>query len=121
MEGKHLKKTIEKYSKAIRANLGDTSAYLERGKAYCKLGQCDKSSRNFNEAIWFDPEDGYAYFTRGLAYWYDLGRIERGIEDLDEVIKLDPFDGKAYVVRGIACCDLGQFERGIEDFESDMR
>ena len=72
------------------------------------------------EAATFVPEPADAFYSSGLAYYYD-GQYQRAIEDWDEAIRLDPQYADAYYMRGEAYYDLGQYERAIQDYDEAIR
>ena len=88
----------------------------ERGVDNEEQGQTDSAIDEFDEANALNPQDAYAYLSRGLAY-YDKGDYVRAIADFDEAIALDPQDALAYANRGYAYHNVGDDDKAIADYE----
>jgi Tetratricopeptide repeat len=56
---------------------------------------------DFDKAIELDPNDAYAYYSRGLAY-EEKGDLDRAIADFAKLIELNPKYAPAYNDRGLA-------------------
>jgi tetratricopeptide (TPR) repeat protein len=67
-------------TKAIRLNLQDAWAYLERGSAYNQLGQNE-------QAIRLDPQFAFAYYNRGVVYG-ELGKTIEAERDIAKAKEL---------------------------------
>lgn len=69
-----------------------------------------------NEAVSLNPNDGDAYYGRGIVY-SELGQYELAIQDFDKAIEFNPdFEGY-YNYRGVCYNGLGQYERAIQDYD----
>ena len=80
----------------------------------------ERTLESFTEAIRLNPEDAFAYYSRGAAY-YDLGRHDLAMQDYDAVIRLDPQNGRAYTGRGATYHSFRQYERAIQDYDEAIR
>jgi tetratricopeptide (TPR) repeat protein len=104
-----LKKAIEYLNNAIKLQ-SDAAIYYNRGMAYYYLGQYQRATEDYSEAIRLKPDYVDAYNNRGIAY-YDLGQYKRAIEDYSVAIRLKPDNTNAYNNRGNAYCGLGQYQK----------
>jgi tetratricopeptide (TPR) repeat protein/DNA-directed RNA polymerase subunit M/transcription elongation factor TFIIS len=98
----------------------DAKDFNSTGVTYGKLGQYERATQEFTEAIRLDPQHTKAYYNRGIAYG-QLGQHEQATQDFAEAIRLDPQHTKAYYNRGIAYGQLGQHEQATQDFAEAIR
>ena len=70
--------------------------------------------------IRLDPDDTYAYLSRGLAH-FAKGDEVSAMADLDAVIRLDPDHADAYMLRGILCGNRKQWDQMIADMSEAIR
>lgn len=93
----------------------DPSHYYNRGTAYARLGERQKSIADFNHALRLQPDLVVAFYNRGFVYFSE-GEYQRAVADFSEALRLDPRFAAAYNNRGTAYGAVGQFERAIADF-----
>ena len=70
--------------------------------------------------IRLNPDDDYAYRSRGLAH-YSKGEDDLALSDLDAVLRLDPDHTAAYWFRGRIFGDRRQWSRLIADMNEHIR
>ena len=87
------------------------------GNAYGNRQEHRAAVGNYTRAIVLDPAYTYAYFSRGVLRWRELGEYEAAIEDLSRVIELDPAWAEAFFNRAIAYKMNGQYENAVADFQ----
>ena len=75
--------------------------------------------KTFEDQVLADPENGFAYFGRGVAQ-LDLENMEEAFADLSEAILLadeDPMAQYYYLMRGYIYVTQDEFENAINDWE----
>ena len=108
-------KGIKYYTKAIKANPKDATAYYQRGHAYGAIGNDKKALADFISAIKIDPEYAEAYRGRGRAY-LKKEDYDRALADFTRSIKIDPNHVEAYYNRGHVYEVCSAYDRAIADF-----
>lgn len=84
---------ITSYSRCIRdghlaaVNLGD--AYHRRGRAYEDKGDYERAIGDQEQALHYNPKDGYAYDFRGRGYM-SKHQYAPAISDFEKAIELEP-------------------------------
>ena len=63
------------------------------------LGQYQTAIADFDKAIQLDPDDAFAYISRGVSY-AQLGQHATSVADFTTVILRAPYHAKAYNNRG---------------------
>jgi len=76
---------------------------------------------SYTRAIALDPAYTYAYFSRGVLRWRELGEYEPAIEDLSMVLDLDPTWADALFNRALAYKMQMQYKEAIDDFQRYLR
>ncbi|MDR1736419.1 MAG: tetratricopeptide repeat protein [Oscillospiraceae bacterium] len=77
--------------------------------------EADSDKAALDERIKENPNDAYAYFSRGYFYSSE-GEHNLAIEDYSKAIELKPDYAYAYNNRGAAYNSLGKYDLAIEDF-----
>jgi len=80
----------------------------------------DKAINDFNEAIVFEPDNAWAFSSRGFA-WYMKKEYDKAIKDYDEAIRLNPANGWATNGRGNAWFALKEYDRAMRDYDDAIR
>ncbi len=60
--------TFDKTLEMAKGTLDAAPVYMERGRFFVRIGECDKAIADLNSAIALVPTLGRAYFYRGKAY-----------------------------------------------------
>ena len=87
------------------------------GNAYGNQQEHRAAVGNYTRAIALDPAYTYAYYSRGVLRWRELGEYEAAIEDLSRVIELDPSWAEAFFNRALAYKMNGRYEDAIADLQ----
>ena len=114
--GARHREAILDFDRAIRLDINLLPAYLERGRAFQKLGDYRQAIDNYNLILKKDPQNKTAYCERGSAYM-QLEFFPLAILDCAKAIELDPRYARAYLDRGISYQRIGNAHKGIEDFK----
>jgi tetratricopeptide (TPR) repeat protein len=96
---------------------GYVRGYIERGRAYQKLGQFDQSLSDYQQALILKPGYWYAIYNRGRLY-DDMGRSDEALRDYTQAIALKPDSGNMYYRRGSLYARLGMKPAAISDLET---
>ena len=99
---KEYHKAISYFTKAIKAEPNDTTAYANRGGVYDSIGEYQKSLNDFEEALKIDLDYYDVYRLRNYTYqslWRKetdsekrINYIRLQIADLEHAIDLNPED-----------------------------
>ena len=95
------KETIKSYTKAIKTNHMNASAYVNRGIARMKKEDYVGAIADFTKALEINPRDTNTYYFRGSAN-YTRGEYTEAVKDFTKVIDIDPMMAAAYFNRGSA-------------------
>jgi|GEM_PF-2618662 len=104
------------FNEVVQSDPNNDAAFLNRGRAYARLGQTERAIQDFDEAIRLNSKDSSAYDDRGHAY-LKLRQIRRAILDYDQAIILSPTLYFYYEHRGKAYQALGEAEQAQRDFD----
>lgn len=75
--------------------------------------------RNFNTAIYSQPDHFEAYFLRGVAK-FSLGDFQGAIEDFTTTLRIHPLYTRAYHYRGIANDRISNYHNALADFNKAL-
>jgi tetratricopeptide (TPR) repeat protein len=137
-------RAIEEYSLAIVANPEDAAAYYRRGLDYGRKGHFDRETEDyskamalapdiersargaetwndaeieaFTKAITADPDNAWAYYSRGIALRLK-GRPEEAAEDFRKTLALDPGHIWAIYHLGAALRTLGRLDEAVAAYD----
>lgn len=87
------------------------------GNAYGNRQEHCAAVGNYTRAIALDPAYTYAYFSRGVLRWRELGEYEDAIKDLSRVIELDPAWTEALFNRALSYRMNMQYQEAIADLK----
>jgi tetratricopeptide (TPR) repeat protein len=108
------------FGNAVRINTEFIGAYVARGDLRVLRGVLAPAIRDYDEAIWREPDNPDYYERRGMAY-VGLGRKSEAVADFEHAIRLDPGRAAAYRARGLAYVELGQPDLAISSFDEAVR
>ena len=106
---------IDAYTKAIRINPKNESAYISQGVALCDLHEHELAILDYTKAIELNPENDTAYFNRGFSL-SELQKHELAILDYTKAIELNPKNEEVYVNRGVCLRKIGKIKLAILDY-----
>ncbi|BAZ10518.1 TPR repeat-containing protein [Calothrix sp. NIES-4071] len=91
-----------------------SSGLTSFGALLYNFGNYKSAIDNYTLAIQCNPQDGIAYFNRGIAKVM-IDEYEAAIEDFNQALQINPQNSQAYTERGIARSMIGNNEAAIED------
>jgi tetratricopeptide (TPR) repeat protein len=97
-----------------------TRALSNRGAAYIRKRQYDRSIQDLDQAIGRDPNYAPAFQSRGTAYSLK-GQNDRALQDFNQAIRLDPKAATCFYARGGVYNVQGQYDRAIQDLDQALR
>jgi len=68
LKGEKYKEAVENFTQAISLSSSDAEGYINRGRAYIKLGKPDAAMKDFSKAVLFDPLNASLYYWRAQAW-----------------------------------------------------
>lgn len=92
---------------------------IEEGIADYSEGNYSEAFQLFNEALSRDPEQGIAYFYRGLIFAI-INNFQEALKDFNRAIEIQPKEislDRIYDLRGNCYEDLGDRQKAIKDYE----
>ena len=115
LERGDLQGVVEVYSGVIDRCSDHAEAHYKRGNALNLLGHSDKALRDYDRAVFLNPEHANAYCNRG-AVLERLGQRKEALDSYDRALGLDPRDALAYYNRASVLRDLGQFDASLASY-----
>ena len=94
--------------------------YLVRGLVRFQSEDKQGAIDDFNLAIKFNPNFGYAYLGRGLVRFQSEDK-QGAIDDFNLAIKFNPNDAYAYLGRGLVRSQLGDKQGAIQDYNKTIK
>jgi tetratricopeptide (TPR) repeat protein len=111
---------IQDFDRALRLNPDFEAAYLNRGNAFEKLGNCSRSLDNYSEAIRLNPQNAWSWNSLSVCH-QRLGQPKRAFEDADTALHIKPDLAEALVNRGASHADLKEYDLAIADYTEAIR
>lgn len=109
------RQAIAEYTKVIKREPANGSAYYQRGLVYYRLQEDTLALTDFTEAIKHNFQNGDIYYKRGNVR-FSLGDRMGALADFTQAIELDQQLVDAYVNRGFVQADLGKEQEAIADY-----
>ncbi len=100
---------------ALRKQPKSAALHAQRGAAWFKLREFDKSIADFSAALKLNDKLDEAYFGRGMAHGRN-GQIKEAVTDLGVYIHRHPDSSLAYTKRGIRYLWMNDLDRAEKDF-----
>jgi tetratricopeptide (TPR) repeat protein len=120
---RHDENAIADYTRALELEKRNSSArlkaFLERGKAYQRLGRYESAAADFTQVIALDSAEAEAYLYRGTSY-RELGRFDDALKDYGEYIRFNPNDPLGYYNRGNTYTLLERHEEALADLDRTL-
>jgi tetratricopeptide (TPR) repeat protein len=107
---------ITLYDHTLKVTDNNCRIYINRGAAYCGIGNYKQAIDDCSRAIEIKPGYADAYINRGVAY-YGLSNYKQAIEDYDRGIEIKQGNAYSYYNRGNAYAGLGNYRQAIEDYD----
>ncbi|MDD5310339.1 MAG: tetratricopeptide repeat protein [Candidatus Omnitrophica bacterium] len=94
----------------------ETAILVFQGKKLATQKKWDEAIAMYNKAIKENPNYGYAFISKGIAYM-SQGNLDKAISNFSESIDVSPEYTEAYQNRGVLLEYKGQFNKAIADFD----
>jgi tetratricopeptide (TPR) repeat protein len=114
MAKKDWDKAIASYSKSIKNNPANASAYVSRARAYVQQGNLDKAIADATVALQKSPNNSTAYGQRAVAYKL-LQQYDKALQDLDNAIRIDGGFAWAYAQRADLHMKQKSLDKALQD------
>ncbi len=88
--------------------------YNHRGMAYFVQSKYEKSLKDFNKAIEFEPKNPNGFNNRGMAYRI-LHNYEKALMDFEKSLELDPYQYETYHMRALTYFDINDFASAFDN------
>ncbi len=108
-------KAIMDYSRAIKLDPNDASAYSYRGHSHRWKSDNEQAIRDYGKALALEPEDADPYVSIGYVH-YLLADHERAIQYFDKALALNTSDPYTHLYRGASHSAQGDLDSAIDDF-----
>jgi TolB-like protein len=138
LEGQYLKhqisydslnRAVEAFREAVAIDPSYVPAWAELADTYIWGGGLDKFSHEerhalaeqaIQQAIRRDPDYAFAYYVRGVLWFFAKSDFKRGIQDFEHALDLDPDD--AFIVASIGKGALltGNYDLAISQYQAAM-
>jgi TolB-like protein/Flp pilus assembly protein TadD len=138
LEGQYLKRQItseslnaavEAFRKAVEIDPSYAPAWAELADTYLWGGGHDRYSdaerdaladEAIQMAISNDPDYAFAYYVRGVLWFFSAGDFRQGIEDFERALELDPDDAFIVAAIGKGAFLSGNFELAIRQYQAAL-
>lgn len=111
------KQAISIYSRILRNKMEPrirTIIYNHRGMAYFVQSKYEKSLKDFDKAIEFDPQNTNGYNHRGMTYRI-LNEYENALADFEYSLELNPYQHETHHMRALTYHDINDFSNALEN------
>lgn len=115
-----LRRELANWTKAIRVNPNDASAYKERAYVRNLLGDSQGVVNDCTQAIRINPNDAGAYYTRSFER-LNLGDYKGAIKDCNKAIDLNPNNASAYYLRAKLHYHQNNYQAAFEDSDRSIQ
>jgi len=107
--GEHLRE-VSHYEKAIALGFREEGMFFNMGMTYCEIGQAEKATSAFKEALRINPGSADNHFGLGKAYHITVtnGLAE---EELLKAIEIDPRHADARLLLSLLYADWGELQK----------
>ena len=115
-EMKKYEDAIKRLNKAIHNDYQNVQYLHKRGLCYSELGAHDLALKDFNAAIYYNPNYLPAYLSRGNSKLH-LNDLEGGFTDIQAVLEFDDQIPEAYVFLGFYYSKKQEHGLAAKNFE----
>jgi TolB-like protein len=138
LEGQYLKRqtsrdsllrAIEAFKQAVEIDPAYVPAWAELADTYLWGGGSDELSyeektaladQAIEKAINTDPDYAFAYYVRGISWFFSKHRFNKGIEDFELALKLDPDNAFFVAAIGKGALLTGKFDLAITQYKTAL-
>lgn len=110
---------IRYFSKAIKLNPKNTTAYVNRGNVYLDMRDYHLAIKDYEKAAELDPRDPGIQRNLCIAYT-DLVQYDLALSHINNAIKLDPEFSEAFNSRGWIYYLKSDYKSALRDFETSI-
>jgi len=138
LEGQYLKRRISKgsldraieaFKQVVEIDPAYVPAWAELADTYIWGGGLDELSyeettaladQAIQTAISTDPDYAFAYYVRGISWFFTKNRFKQGIKDFQHALKLDPDDAFIVAAIGKGALLTGRFDLAITQYQAAL-
>ena len=138
LEGQYLKRqlssdslnrAVEAFKQAVEIDPAYVPAWAELADTYLWDGRPDGMSREeanaladqaIQVAISTDPEYAFAYYVRGVSWFFTKHKFKQGVEDFQRALELDPDDAFLVAAIGKGALLTGKFDLAISQYHAAL-
>jgi len=138
LEGQYLKRqlssdsldrAVEAFKKAVEIDPSYVPAWAELADTYIWGGRPDELSREeataltdqaIQIAISTDPDYAFAYYVRGISWFFTKHKFKQGVEDFQRALELDPDDAFLVAAIGKGALLTGKFDLAISQYQAAL-
>lgn len=100
------------YTKLIKLSPKNPAWYIGRGQIYGQMCRTKSEIRDYTAAIRLDPENAYANYRLGIAFYYTNEPVKAS-EHFERARELEPEAAEAWIYLIKTYSDMGGFEKAI--------
>ena len=124
-----LNRAVEVFKQAVEIDPAYAPAWAELADTYIWGGGSDELSNEERDAladqaietaISADPDYAFAYYVRGISWFFTHHRFEKGIEDFQHALELDPDDAFRVAAIGKGALLTGNFDLAISQYKAAL-
>ncbi len=138
LEGQYLKRQISvdslnraiaAFKQAVEIDPAYAPAWAELADTYMWRGVSDTLSRGevaaladqaIETAISADPDYAFAYYVRGISWFFTKHKFEKGVDDFQHALELDPDDAFLVAAIGKGALLTGKFDLAISQYQAAL-
>jgi len=138
LEGQYLKRqlssdslnrAVEAFRQAVEIDPAYVPAWAELADTYLWDGRPDELSREeanaladqaIQIAISTDPDYAFAYYVRGISWFFTKHKFKQGVEDFQRALELDPDDAFLVAAIGKGALLTGKFDLAITQYQAAL-
>lgn len=138
LEGQYLKRQItydslnaavDAFSKTVEIDPSYAPAWAELADTYIWGGGADKFSyeerhaladQAVQQAIRADPDYAFAYYVRGVLWFFSKRDFRKGLEDFERALELNPDDAFIVASIGKGAFITGNFDLAISQYQAAL-
>jgi TolB-like protein/Tfp pilus assembly protein PilF len=138
LEGQYLKRqlssdslnrAVEAFKQAVEIDPAYVPAWAELADTYLWGGRPDELSyeeataladQAIQIAISNDPDYAFAYYVRGISWFFTKHNFKQGVEDFQRALELDPDDAFLVAAIGKGALLTGKFDLAISQYQAAL-
>jgi tetratricopeptide (TPR) repeat protein len=129
MSNDSLHRAVEAFKQAVEIDPTYVPAWAELADTYIWGGGADELSHEerfaladqaIQKAIETDPDYAFAYYVRGISWFFTKHRFNKGNEDFQHALELDPDDAFIVAAIGKGALLSGKFDLAISQYQEAL-